>query len=118
MKITRYSEPQIFAILRQAKVSVPLSELCGEQGMCNASLYKWQSKYGCMNASMISQMKALEDENWRLKKMYAGMSMQAEFLKEALGKSDPTSPAAEASQESDSAPWGQHCAGLPHVRCQ
>jgi putative transposase len=54
--------------------------------MSNASFYKWRSKYGGMDASMISQMKALEEENRRLKKMYAEMSMQAELLKEALGK--------------------------------
>ena len=86
MKMTRYSEPQILAILRQAEGGVPVSELCREHGMSNASFYKWRSKYGGMDASMISQMKALEDENWRLKKMYAEMSMQAELLKEALGK--------------------------------
>ena len=86
MKMTRYSEHQILAILRQAEGGVPVSELCREHGMSNASFYKWRSKYGGMDASMISQMKALEDENRRLKKMYAEMSMQAELLKEALGK--------------------------------
>ena len=86
MKMTRYSEPQILAILRQAEGGVPVYELCREHGMSNASFYKWRSKYGGMDASMISQMKALEDENQRLKKMYAEMSMQAELLKEALGK--------------------------------
>jgi putative transposase len=86
MKMTRYSDPQIFAILRQAEGGVPVSELCREHGMSNASFYKWRSKYGGMDASMISQMKALEDENRRLKKMYAEMSMQAELLKETLGK--------------------------------
>ena len=86
MKITRYSEPQILAILRQAEGGVPVSELCREHGMSNASFYKWRSKYGGMDASMISQMKALEDQNRRLKKMYAEMSMQAELLKDALGK--------------------------------
>ncbi len=86
MKMTRYSEPQILAILRQAEGGVPVSELCREHGMSNASFYKWRSKYGGMDASMISQMKSLEDENRRLKKMYAEMSMQAELLKEALGK--------------------------------
>jgi len=65
---------------------VTVAELCREHGMSNASFYKWQAKYGGMDASMISQMKALEDENRRLKKMYAEMSMQAELLKEALGK--------------------------------
>ena len=86
MKMTRYSEPQILAILRQAEGGVPVSELCREHGMSNASFYKWRSKYGGMDSSMISQMKAREDENRRLKKMYAEMSMQAELLKEALGK--------------------------------
>ena len=86
MKMTRYSEPQILSILRQAEGGVPVSELCREHGMSNASFYKWRSKYGGMDASMISQMKALEDENRRLKKMCAEMSMQAELLKEALGK--------------------------------
>ncbi|ABS13382.1 transposase IS3/IS911 family protein [Brucella anthropi ATCC 49188] len=86
MKTSRFSEPQILAILRQAEGGVPVPELCREHGMSTASFYKWRSKYGGMDASMISQMKALEDENRRLKKMYAEMSMQAELLKEALGK--------------------------------
>ncbi len=86
MKRSRFSEPQILAILRQAEGGVPVPELCREHGMSAASFYKWRSKYGGMDASMISQMKALEDENRRLKKMYAEMSMQAELLKEALGK--------------------------------
>jgi putative transposase len=86
MKMSRFSEPQILAILRQAEGGVPVPELCREHGMSTASFYKWRSKYGGMDASMISQMKALEDENRRLKKMYAEMSMQADLLKEALGK--------------------------------
>lgn len=86
MKTSRFNEPQILAILRQAEGGVPVPELCREHGMSTASFYKWRAKYGGMDASMISQMKVLEDENRRLKKMYAEMSMQAELLKEALGK--------------------------------
>ena len=86
MKMTRFREPQILAFLRQAEGGVGVSDLCREHGMSTASFYKWRAKYGGMDASMISQMKALEDENRRLKKMYAEMSMQAELLKEALGK--------------------------------
>ena len=52
----------------------------------NASFYKWRAKYGGMDASMIAQTKAIEDENRRLKKMFAELSMQNELLKEALGK--------------------------------
>ena len=86
MKMTRYSEPQILAILRQAEGGVPVAELCREHGMSNASFYKWRAKYGGMDASMVSQMKAMEDENRRLKRMYADQSKQADLLKEALGK--------------------------------
>ena len=86
MKMTRYTEPQILAILRQAEGGVPVAELCREPGMSNASFYKWRAKYGGMDASMVSQMKAMEEENRRLKRMYADLSMQADLLKEALGK--------------------------------
>jgi putative transposase len=89
MKMTRYSEPQILAILailRQAEGGMPVAELCREHGMSTASFYKWRAKYGGMDASMIAQTKALEDENRRLKKMFAELSMQNELLKEALGK--------------------------------
>lgn len=86
MKMTRYSEPQILAILRQAEGGVPVAELCREHGMSSASFYKWRAKYGGMDASMVSQMKVMEEENRRLKRMYADLSMQADLLKEALGK--------------------------------
>ena len=86
MKQSRYSEPQILAILRQAEGGVPVAELCREHGMSDASFYKWRAKYGGMDASMVSSMKAMEDENRRLKKMFAELSMQNELLKEALGK--------------------------------
>jgi putative transposase len=86
MKLSRYSEAQILAILRQAEGGVAVAELCREHGMSNASFYKWRAKYGGMDASMISQMKTVEDENRRLKKMFAELSMQNELLKEALGK--------------------------------
>jgi len=61
-------------------------DLCREHGISTATFYKWRSKYGGMDASMVSQMKALEEENRRLKRMYAELSMQADLLKEALEK--------------------------------
>ena len=86
MKKTRFTEPQILAILRQGEGGVPLAELSQEHGMSTASFYKWLAKYGGMDASRISQMKSLDDENRRLKRMFADLSMQADLLKEALGK--------------------------------
>lgn len=86
MKQSKYSDAQIMGILKQAEGGVPVSELCREHGMSNASFYKWRSKFGGMDASLISRMKVLEEENKRLKKMYAEKSMQADLLKEALRK--------------------------------
>ena len=86
MKTARFSDAQIMGILRQAESGVPVSELCREHGMSSASFYKWRSRYGGMDASMVSEMKAMADETRRLKRMYAEMSMQNDLLKEALGK--------------------------------
>ena len=86
MKKTRFTEAQIMGVLRQMEGGVPAAELCREHGMSSATLYKWRAKYGGMDASMIAQTKAIEEENRRLKKMFAELSMQNELLKEALGK--------------------------------
>ena len=86
MKKSRFTEGQIMAVLRQAEGGMPVPDLCREHGISTASFYKWRAKYGGLDASMMSQMKALEDENRRLKRMYADLSMQADLLKEALGK--------------------------------
>ncbi len=86
MKARRFSDVQIMGILKQAESGVLVSELCREHGMSNASFYKWRAKYGGMDTSMISQMKAMSAENGRLKRMYAEMSMQNDLLKEALVK--------------------------------
>ena len=86
MKTSRYSDAQILSILRQAEGGMPVPELCREHGMSSATFYKWRAKFGGMDASMISQLKSIEDENRRLKKMFAELSMQNELLKEALGK--------------------------------
>lgn len=86
MKQKRFTETQIMQILKQAEGGEPVAHLCREHGMSSASFYKWRSKYGGMDASLISQMKAMAQENQRLKKMYAEMSLQNDLLKEALGK--------------------------------
>jgi len=61
--------------LKQAESGVPVSELCQEHGMSNTSFYEWRAKFGGMDASMVSELKAMEAENRRLKRMYAEMSM-------------------------------------------
>lgn len=86
MKKSRFTEAKIMEVLKQAEGGVPVAELCREHGMSNASFYKWRAKYGGMDASLISRMKEMDDENKRLKKMYAEAQMQNDVLKEALGK--------------------------------
>jgi putative transposase len=66
-----------------------VAELWREHGMSSASFYNWRAKCGGMDASMITQMKTIDDDNRRLKKMFAELSMQNELLKEALGKNRP-----------------------------
>ena len=86
MKKAHFSDSQILAILKQAETGVPIPELCREHGMSNSSFYKWRSKYGGMDASLMARMKELEDENRRLKKMYAEERLKAEIIQEAMVK--------------------------------
>ncbi|HHX90286.1 MAG TPA: IS3 family transposase [Paracoccus sp.] len=86
MKKTRFTEPQIMAVLREAESGVAVPTVCRTHGISTAAFYRWRAKYGGMDASMMSQMKAMEEENRRLKRMFADLSMQADLLREALGK--------------------------------
>jgi putative transposase len=86
LKKSRFTDGQIIAVLKQAEAGTPVPELCREHGISSATFYKWRSKYGGMEASMVSRMKELEEENRRLKKMYAEAQMSADIMKEALSK--------------------------------
>jgi putative transposase len=86
MKTSRFTDSQIIAILQQAEAGSPVPELCREHAISNATFYKWRAKYGGMDASLMARMKELEDENRRLKKMYAEERLKAEIVAEALTK--------------------------------
>jgi len=86
MKRSRYSDSQIINILKQAEAGTPVTELCREHGMSDATFYKWRAKFGGMDVPMMARMKELEDENRRLKKMYAEERLKAEVLNEAITK--------------------------------
>jgi len=86
MKKSKYSDSQILGILKQAEAGTPVPELCREHAMSSATFYKWRSKYGGMDASMMARLKELEDENRRLKKMYAEERLKAEIIQEAMAK--------------------------------
>lgn len=84
MKQSRFSDSQILAILKQNESGVSVPDLCREHGMSSATFYKWRAKYGGMDASLMKRMKELEEENRRLKKMYAEERVKAEVRQEAL----------------------------------
>ena len=86
MKKSRYSDSQIINILNQAEAGTPVAELCREHGMSDATFYKWRAKFGGTDVSMMARLKELEEENRRLKKMYAEERLKAEILNEAITK--------------------------------
>ncbi len=86
MKRSRFSEEQIIAILKDQEAGVPVSELCRKHGVSDASIYKWKAKYGGMDVSEAKRLKALEDENAKLKRMLADAMLDNVALKDLLGK--------------------------------
>lgn len=86
MKKSRFTDSQILSILKQAENGTPVAELCREHGMSSAAFYKWRSKYGGMDASLMARMKELEKENARLKRMYADAQLRADVVQEYLEK--------------------------------
>ncbi len=84
MKRSKFTDNQIIAILKEAESGVRVPDLCRTHGMSGATFYKWRAKFGGMDASMMKRMKELEEENRRLKKMYAEEKLKAEIRQEAL----------------------------------
>ncbi len=86
MKTSRFSDSKIISILKENEDGATVPDLCRKHGMSSASFYKWRSKFGGMDASLMKRMKELEDENRRLKKMYAEEKLKAEIAKEIIEK--------------------------------
>ncbi len=86
MKRSRFSETQIVSILKEAERGMSVVDLCRKHGMSDAAFYKWRSKYGGLEASDLKRLKALEDENGRLKRMYSELSLDHQVLKDVIEK--------------------------------
>jgi len=84
MRRTRFSESQIVKILKEVEAGRTAKEVCREYGISSATYYKWKSKYGGMEASDIKRLKELEEENRRLKQMYADLSLENRALKDVI----------------------------------
>lgn len=86
MKRSKFSESQIISILKAVEGGRSVRDVCREHEVSEATYYKWKSKYGGMQASDIKRLRELEEENRRLKKMYAELSLDHVMLKEVLTK--------------------------------
>ncbi len=86
MKKSRYTEAQIVKILKEVEVGRLVKEVCREYGISDATYYNWKAKYGGMESSDIKRLKDLEEENRRLKQMYAELSLDHKILKDIVEK--------------------------------
>jgi putative transposase len=86
MRKSKFSESQIAAILKEAEAGVSVAEVARAHGISAATFYQWRSKYGGMSVSDMQRLRELEQENARLKRMYAELSVDHSVLKEALTK--------------------------------
>lgn len=86
MKKSTKSEQQIVAILKEGEAGVPVVDLCRQHGVSQSTFYKWKAKYGGLDASALRRLKELEDENRKLKQMYANLSLEHQVLKEIVEK--------------------------------
>ena len=86
MKKQRFTEEQIIAVLKEQEAGVKVADLCRKHGISEATFYHWKAKYGGMEVSEAKRLKALEDENARLKKLLAEQMLDAAALRELLAK--------------------------------
>lgn len=86
MKTSRFSEHQIISILKQAEAGMKVADVCREHGISQATFYKWKAKFGGMDSSDVKRLRDLEEENQRLKQMYAELSLDHQILKEIVEK--------------------------------
>ena len=87
MRKSRFSEEQIIRVLKEHQAGLPVADLCRKHAISDATFYNWRSRYGGMEVSDAKRLKALEEENRKLKKLLAESVLDVATLKEALGKS-------------------------------
>jgi putative transposase len=86
MKKSRFSESQIIRILKEADGGRKVADICREHGVSQATYYQWKAKFGGMEAADIRRLKELEEENSKLKRMFANLSLENEALKDVIAK--------------------------------
>jgi len=86
MKKVRFTETQIISILKQQEAGISVKDLAREHGISEATFYNWKAKYGGMEANEVKRMKDLEEENNRLKRIVANLTLENDAIKHVLEK--------------------------------
>ncbi len=86
MKASKFSEAQIAFVLKQAQEGAPVAEVCRKAGISDATFYNWRKKYGGLMPSEMKRLRQLEDENIKLKRIVADLSLDRAMLQDALSK--------------------------------
>src|SRR5205814_7876273 len=117
MKKSRFSEQQIAFVLRQAEEGTPIAEVCRKAGISEASFYSWRKKYGGLMPSEMKRLKQLEEENQRLKKLVADLSLDKEMLQDVIRRKICGLPGS-GSWSMRYAAYGRSASDEPARRCR
>ncbi len=86
MRKSKFTETQIVSMIKEAESGIPVPEICRKYGIGQSTFYKWRSKYGGMEASDVKRLKELEEENRKLKDMFATLSLKHSMLEDIIAK--------------------------------